>query len=329
MPANIFAGKARSYRGMFWSSMMTRDELKSKNIGVLMGGLSAEREVSLKSGAAVAGALRARGYQVVEIDVDRDLPTALTREGIDIAVNALHGRFGEDGCVQGVLELMGIPYTGSGVMASALAMNKIFAKQLFAVAGLAVARCVVVRRGESFNLAEAPFSLPVVVKPSQEGSSVGITIVKSAEQLTPALEMAHRYDNEALVEEFIAGKEIQIGILEDEAIGAIEIVPKHEFYNYEAKYTVGGAEHIIPPRLPENQLHEALKTGKKAHLALGCSGYSRVDLLVHENGLCYVLEVNTLPGMTATSLLPEIAQAAGIGFEELVERILTTAIRQG
>ena len=308
---------------------MTRDELKAKTIGVLMGGLSAEREISLKSGGAVADALRSRGYRVVEIDLDRNLPTVLAREGIDIAVNALHGRFGEDGCVQGVLELMGIPYTGSGVLASALAMNKIFARQLFAAAGLTVARCVVVRRGESFSLAEAPFSLPVVVKPSQEGSSVGVSIVRSAEQLAPALELAHRYDNEALVEEFIAGKEIQIGILEDEASGAIEIVPKNEFYDFEAKYTVGGAEHIIPPRLSGDHLRQALETGKKAHLALDCSGYSRVDLLVHENGLCYVLEVNTLPGMAATSLLPEIAQAAGIGFEDLVERILATAIRQG
>jgi D-alanine-D-alanine ligase len=308
---------------------MTYDELKSKKIGVLMGGLSAERDVSLKSGAAVAGALRSRGYRVAEIDVDRNLPALLDRERVDIAVNALHGRFGEDGCVQGVLELMGIPYTGSGVMASALAMNKIFAKQLFAAAGLAVAHCVVVRRGESFNLAEAPFALPVVVKPSREGSSMGITIVKSRELVAPALDTAHQYDNEAMVEEFIAGREIQIGILEDEAIGAIEIVPKNEFYDFEAKYTVGGAEHIIPPRLPPDHLKAALETGKKAHLALGCSGYSRVDLLVNENGLCYVLEVNTLPGMTATSLLPEIAQAAGIGFENLVERILATAITQG
>lgn len=308
---------------------MDRDELKSKKIGVLMGGLSAEREVSLKSGAAVAEALRARGYRVVEIDVDRTLPAVLAREGVGIAVNALHGRFGEDGCVQGVLELLGIPYTGSGVLASALAMNKIFARQLFTAAGLQVARSVVVRRGDSFTGADAPFPLPVVVKPSQEGSSMGVSIVRHPEQLVPALDLAHRYDAEALVEEFIAGREIQIGILDNEAIGAIEIVPKNEFYDFEAKYSVGGAEHIIPPRISAAALERALETGRKAHLALGCTGYSRVDLLVNESGLCYVLEVNTLPGMTATSLLPEIAQAAGIGFEDLVERILMTAIRQG
>jgi D-alanine-D-alanine ligase len=308
---------------------MTREELKTKTIGVLMGGLSAERDVSLKSGRAMAGALRSRGYRVIEIDVDRNLPALLTSEGIDVAVIALHGRFGEDGCVQGVLELLGIPYTGSGVMASALAMNKIFARQLFAASGLTVARCVVVRRGESFDPGTAPFPLPMVVKPSQEGSSMGITIVRSPHQLASALQLAHRYDAEALVEEFISGREIQIGILENEAIGAIEIVPKNEFYDFEAKYTQGGAEHIIPPRISAPILERALETGKKAHLALGCFGYSRVDLLVQECGLCYVLEVNTLPGMTATSLLPEIAQAAGIDFQNLVERILATAIGQG
>ncbi len=294
-----------------------------------MGGLSAERDVSLSSGSAVAEALRSRGYQVVEIDVDRNLPEALAREGVEVAVNALHGRFGEDGCVQGLLELLGIPYTGSGVMSSALAMNKIFARQLFAAAGLTVARCIVVRRGNTCNLSDIPFPLPVVVKPSQEGSSMGITIVKTPAQLAPALKLAHRYDTEALVEEFIAGREVQVGILDNEAIGAIEIVPKNEFYDYEAKYTVGGAEHIIPPRISASTLSQALETGKKAHLSLGCSGYSRVDLLVHDSGLCYVLEVNTLPGMTATSLLPEIAQAAGIGFADLVERILATAAQQG
>ncbi len=294
-----------------------------------MGGLSSEREVSLKSGAAVGEALRGRGYRTVEIDPDLNLPEQLTGEGVEVVFNALHGRFGEDGCVQGLLELLNIPYTGSGVMASALAMNKIFARQLFAAAGLAVARSVVVRRGAGCALADLPFPLPVVVKPSREGSSVGITIVKSAHQLPLALALAHRYDAEALVEEFIAGREIQVGILEDEPIGAIEIVPRNEFYDYDAKYTVGGAEHIIPPRISAPILERVVETGKKAHLSLGCSGYSRVDLLVHECGLCYVLEVNTLPGMTATSLLPEIAQAAGIEFEDLVERILATAIRQG
>lgn len=309
--------------------IMDRAELKSKKIGVLMGGLSAEREVSLRSGAAVAAALRSRGYRTVEIDVDRHLPALLADTGVEVAVNALHGRFGEDGCVQGVLELLGIPCTGSGVLASALAMNKIYARQLFAAAGLTVARAVVVRRGEPFTPSDAPFPLPFVVKPSQEGSSMGVSIVREEAQVTPALALAHRYDREALVEEFIAGREIQIGILDDEAIGAIEIVPKNEFYDFEAKYTAGGAEHIIPPRIPGPLLELALETGRRAHLALGCSGYSRVDLLVNERGLCYVLEVNTLPGMTATSLLPEIAQAAGIGFADLVEQILVTAIRQG
>ncbi|HWI39987.1 MAG TPA: D-alanine--D-alanine ligase [Verrucomicrobiae bacterium] len=305
---------------------MTRDELKAKKIGVLLGGLSAEREVSLKTGAAVHKALRARGYDAVAIDVDRDLPQALLREWVDVAFIALHGRYGEDGTVQGMLEMMGIPYTGSGVLASALAIDKIFAKKVFAACGLDIAPYVVLRRGESFDPAVAGFSYPVVVKPSREGSSVGVAIVKREEELPAALAEAFRYDDDILVEQFIHGREIQVGILEDRSIGAIEIVPKKEFYDFEAKYVPGMADHIIPPRVEPQLLQKILDVGVQAHKSLGCCGYSRVDLLVNESGACYVLEVNTLPGMTATSLLPEIAQEAGIGFEELVERILLTAV---
>lgn len=305
---------------------MTKDELKTKKIAVLLGGLSAEREVSLKSGAAVHRALLAQGYNVVALDVDRNIAETLQREKIDVAFIALHGRYGEDGAIQGMLELMRIPYTGSGVLASALAMNKIFAKQVFAGAGLSIAPYKVLRRAEKLDLGTLGFSFPLVVKPSQEGSSVGVSIVRDDSQLKPALELAFEYDAEILVEKFIKGREIQIGILEDKAIGAIEIVPKKEFYDYEAKYTDGMAEHICPVDLPKELYRKALNTGLAAHLALGCSGYSRVDLLVTEQGECYLLEVNTLPGMTSLSLMPEIAQKeAGIGFEELVERILMTA----
>ncbi|AJE02376.1 D-alanine--D-alanine ligase [Geobacter pickeringii] len=305
---------------------MTRDELKTKKIGVLMGGLSAEREVSLASGAAVLQALRVRGYDAVAVDMDRDLPQVLAREGIDVAFIALHGRYGEDGAVQGALELVGIPYTGSGVLASALAMNKIFAKQVFAASGLTVAPYRVLRRGETPDVDSLGFSFPLVVKPSQEGSSVGVSIVRSAAALPAALEMAFRYDREILVEQFVKGREIQVGILDDRAMGAIEIVPKNEFYDYEAKYTDGMAEHICPPVLAPELYRKLLAEGEKAHGALGCSGHSRVDFLVTEAGECFLLEVNTLPGMTSLSLLPEIAQKeAGIGFEELVERILGSA----
>lgn len=305
---------------------MSRAELKTRKIGVLMGGLSAEREVSLSSGSAVHRALLARGYDAVAIDVGRDLPQMLLGEGIEVAFVCLHGRYGEDGAVQGVLELMGIPYTGSGVLASALAMNKIFAKQAFAAAGLTITPHRVLGRGETFDPCSAGFGYPVVVKPSQEGSSVGVSIVKVPEELPAALEVAFRYDDEILVEKFVKGREIQVGILDDRAMGAIEIVPKKEFYDFEAKYTEGMAEHICPPPLPGPLYRKLLSEGEKAHRALGCAGYSRVDFLVTEGGECYLLEVNTLPGMTPLSLLPEIAQKeAGIGFEELVERILASA----
>lgn len=299
--------------------------MKGKKIGVLMGGLSAEREVSLASGTAVHKALCSRGYNAVAIDVGRDVAQVLMREQIEAAFICLHGRYGEDGTVQGLLEMMGIPYTGSGHLASALAMNKIFAKKIFQSAGLLVAPYRVMRRGETFRPDLPGFSFPFVVKPSQEGSSVGVSIVKEAAALQPALDTAFRYDEEILVEQFVKGREIQVGILEEKALGAIEIIPKNEFYDFEAKYTAGMAEHVLPAPLPPDLYRKVLGLGEDAHRALGCSGYSRVDFLVTEGGDCYLLEVNTLPGMTALSLLPEIAQGAGIGFEELVERIICSA----
>lgn len=304
---------------------MTNEELKTKKIGVLMGGLSAEREVSLKSGAAVHQALLGRGYNAVAIDVGRDAAQVLARESVELAFICLHGRLGEDGAVQGLLEVMGIPYTGSGVLASALAMNKIFAKTVFHASGLTVAPYRVLRRGETFDPALLGFPLPIVIKPSQEGSSVGVSIVRDEAGIGPALAEAFRYDEEALVEMFIKGREIQVGILEDRALGAIEIVPKNEFYDFEAKYTPGMAQHILPAPLPAPLYRKVLDEGERAHAALGCSGYSRVDFLVTAEGECFLLEVNTLPGMTALSLLPEIAGGAGIGFADLVERILASA----
>jgi D-alanine-D-alanine ligase len=299
---------------------------KSKKIGVLYGGLSAEREVSLKSGAAVYQALLAQGYNAVAIDVGRDLAEVLKREGVEAAFIALHGRYGEDGCVQGLLELMQIPYTGSGVLASALAMHKLYSKQAFAACGILTAPFRCYRRGETVMLNDLPFALPLVVKPVQEGSSVGISIVREETRLTEALELAFHHDDEILVEQYIKGQEVQIGILDDRPIGAIEIIPKNEFYDFEAKYTDGMAEHVFPARLDPVLYEKAQQVGLAAHRALGCKGYSRVDLLVTPAGDCYVLEVNTLPGMTALSLLPEIAaKGAGLQFEALVSRIIESA----
>lgn len=300
--------------------------MKSKKIGVLFGGLSAEREVSLKSGTAVHQALVAQGYNSVAIDVGRDLAEVLKREGVEVAFIALHGRYGEDGCVQGLLELLQIPYTGSGVLASALAMHKLYSKQTFAASGILTAPFRYFRRGEPVRLVDLPFGLPLVVKPVQEGSSVGVSIVREESQLAAALEEAFRHDNEILVEQYIKGQEVQVGILDEKPIGAIEIVPKKEFYDFEAKYTDGMAVHIFPARLEPGLYEKAQQVGLAAHRALGCKGYSRVDLLVTPVGDCYVLEVNTLPGMTALSLMPEIAaKGAGLTFEALVSHIIESA----
>lgn len=300
--------------------------ITSKKIAVLMGGLSAERDVSLKSGGAVYQALLAQGYNAVAVDAGRDLAEVLKREAVELAFIALHGRYGEDGCVQGLLELMQIPYTGSGVLASALAMHKLYSKQAFLAAGILTAPFRCYRRSEQVAMEELPFGLPFVVKPVQEGSSVGVSIVKQLAELPAALELAFRYDDEILVEQFIKGQEVQVGILGDQPIGAIEIVPKNEFYDFEAKYTDGMAEHIFPARLESALYARAQQVGLAAHRALGCRGYSRVDLLVTATGECYVLEVNTLPGMTALSLLPEIAaKGAGLDFQQLVSRIIESA----
>jgi D-alanine-D-alanine ligase len=300
--------------------------MKTKKIGVLFGGLSAEREVSLKSGGAVYQALVAQGYNAVAIDAGRDLADVLKREGVEAAFIALHGRYGEDGCVQGLLELLQIPYTGSGVLASALAMHKLYSKQAFAASDILTAPFRCYRRGETVRLDDLPFGLPLVVKPVQEGSSVGVSIVREETQLEAALKLAFNHDDEVLVEQYIKGQEVQVGILDDRPVGAIEIVPKNEFYDFEAKYTDGMATHIFPAQLEQGLYEKAQQVGLAAHRALGCRGYSRVDLLVTTFGDCYVLEVNTLPGMTALSLFPEIAaKGAGLTFEALVARIIEAA----
>jgi len=300
--------------------------MKDKKIGVLLGGLSAEREVSLKSGNAVYNALVSRGYNAVPVDAGADLPHILHEEKIEAAFIALHGRYGEDGCVQGMLELMQIPYTGSGVLASALAMHKLYSKQVFAAAKLLTAPFSHFRRGELIEIDNIPFSFPMVVKPVQEGSSVGVSIVRDESALPRAVESAFAYDGEILIERYVKGMEVQVGILGDRPIGAIEIVPKNEFYDYEAKYSDGMAEHFFPARLEPHFYEKSLLTGIEAHRAIGCRGYSRVDLLVTDSGECFVLEVNTLPGMTALSLLPEIAaKGAGLSFGELVENIIESA----
>jgi D-alanine-D-alanine ligase len=311
--------------------MGKREEFKRKRIGVLMGGMSAEREVSLMSGKAIGNALQELGYETCCLEADRQLAQRLGEEKIEVAFIGLHGRLGEDGAVQGLLEMMRIPYTGSGVLASALSMNKVISRHIFMQNDLPVPRHkVAVAEGiEKFHIHALPFPFPAVVKPSQEGSSVGITIVREEEELSRAMEIAFGFGSEILIEEYIRGREIQVGILDDAPLGAIEIVPRRPFYSYEAKYTQGLADHLLPAPLPKEDYERALQFGLKAHLLLGCEGATRVDLLYREEeghpGHFYILEVNTLPGMTALSLLPEIAQGAGIPFPNLVERILLGA----
>jgi D-alanine-D-alanine ligase len=305
-----------------------RDQLKAIKIGVLMGGLSVEREVSLRTGAAVSRALRAQGYSVVELDAGRDLPERLRAENVGVAFLALHGRFGEDGCVQGLLESMFIPYTGSGVLASSVGMEKLFTKQIFLGHGIPTPQHMAFRSaGDAVAATDSlPFPFPVVVKPSREGSSVGVHICKTREQYRAAAEDAAKYAGVVMVEQFIKGREVQGAVLDDEALGAIEIVFAREFYDYEAKYQAGsGTKYLFPAPLPPDQYQRVNEVCLAAHKALGCTGATRSDVIVTEKGDVFILEVNTLPGMTETSLLPKIAAGRGIDFGQLCERLLLGA----
>jgi D-alanine-D-alanine ligase len=303
------------------------NSLKKKRIAVMMGGLSREREISLKTGKAVLRALTEKGYTVTPVDVGDDLAEKLVKEKIECAFLALHGRFGEDGTIQGMLELMRIPYTGSGVLASALAMHKIMAKKFFLCEKIPTPRFEVFQRGEiKKDLPEKiSLPLPVVVKPAREGSTIGVSIVRKDEELGAALKKAGEYDEEILVEEFMKGKEITVGILEDIPLPVIEIVPKSGFYDYRSKYTKGETQYILPARIPREKYLYAQEISLKAFQTLGCSGIARVDLMTDENENPFLIDVNTMPGMTETSLLPKAASYAGIPFEDLVERILLKA----
>lgn len=299
--------------------------LKKMKIGVLMGGQSAEREVSLRSGAAVVRALKSRGYAVKAIDAGADLYSLLKKEKIGLAVIALHGGHGENGAVQGMLEIMGIPYTGSGILASALAMDKEASKKIFLYHGIPVPACRIVRqqefRARGFRLSTG-FKLPWVVKPATEGSSVGVEIVRSMDAAGKAVKKAFAYGSAVVIEQYIRGREVQIAILNDRPIGGVEVRPSLEFYSYEAKYTAGLTEYVIPPALDSRTYTKAQEAALAAHRALGCRGATRVDLMVDDQKKIFVLEVNTIPGMTETSLLPKIAASAGLDFPQLIEKIM-------
>jgi len=303
-------------------------------LAVLRGGKSAEREVSLRSGAQVAKALRGRGHDVTEVDLDPDTWDVLRDGGFECVFNALHGRLGEDGTVQGMFELLGLAYTGSGVLASALCMDKSRAGKVMAGAGLHVPEFeeMEIKQGVAAEVVErliSKFGLPVVIKPVREGSTIGLTIAKDEEAVASGLVLAARYDRRVLVQKFASGTEITVGVLatpELEVLPTLEIVSDNPVYDYDAKYTAGKSHHIIPARIPESARHGAADAAARAFIELGCSGMGRVDMIVDAGGTPWVLEVNTVPGLTQLSLLPDAARAAGIEFDELCTRLVDHAI---
>jgi len=306
-------------------------------VAVIYGGKSKEREVSLKSGKGIAKALRSRGYHVKEIDyTSKDFISELV--DIDVVYIALHGKYGEDGRIQGLLDMMEIPYVGSGVLASALAMNKAKAKRIFEHAGIRVAKDMFLQKNEKqqidYQQIELHFTYPVVVKPNQEGSTIGLSIVSDREGLKKAIEHAFLFDDQIVIEEFIEGKEVTVAILETvddiQALPIIEIVPKkNKYYDYESKYALGGSEHIIPARIG-GKIEEKIKTWAiRAHQQLGCEVFSRVDFMIpNDGGDPVILEVNTLPGMTETSLYPDAAKAIGLTYEDIVSTLVEMTLKK-
>lgn len=331
-------------------------------VAVIMGGKSQEREISLKTGNQIRDALLSKNHEVVSFDLDDNLYDGLMNSRPDVVYIALHGKYGEDGCLQGMLEIMGIPYVGSGVLASALAMNKIMAKKIFEYSGIPTPKSISFSMAEMGNYiqnseAEAdnsPISsktgqgdfstnptlelkeflavhgLPVIVKPNKQGSTIGLTVVRDESQIAGAIEHAFKFDDEVIIEEYISGVELTVGIIGNKdpvALPVIEIVSETGLYDYTAKYTKGLSHHIIPARVPEDSIKEAQRIALAVHRAIGCRGLSRVDIMLgKKDSIPYVLEINTLPGMTETSLVPDAARAVGIEFPDLVERLIRLAL---
>lgn len=311
-----------------------RNILKKKKIAVLMGGRSGEREVSLRSGKNVFNSLKSQGFNVISLDVDDKVIDKLKKNRIDVAFVMLHGRFGEDGAIQGLLELYDIPYTGSKVLASALAMNKVASKRIFEATGIPTPKYLTIDPDENISKQASKikrvFPFPLVVKPVSEGSSIGITIIKKEEALEGVLKKTVSDYKDVFIEEYIKGRELTVGIVgrgsDTKALPILELRPKNEFYDFHAKYTPGQTEFILPAKLPKGFYEYTQKVAINAHNALGCYGVSRVDMIVSEHdNIPYVHEVNTIPGMTDQSDLPAEAACADISFDELVVKILESA----
>lgn len=305
-------------------------------IAVLYGGVSGEREVSLATGAGIVNALKKNGYDVLEIDFNPKNLTEIIQLKVDLVFIALHGTYGEDGRIQGLLDMLEIPYVGSNVLASALAMDKGKAKQVFKQYDIPMAKSKVYHVTDT-NHAQIVedvlkhFTPPFVMKPNREGSTLGLSMIRHDAEVADGITMAANSDHMILVEDFIEGVEVTVPIIgakgKEETFPVIEIVPKNEFYDYESKYTDGGSEHIIPARLEQSTLEKIQAYALKAHQALGCETYSRVDFIVTEDQIPMILEVNTLPGMTETSLFPSAAKAIGLEYETMIENIIQLAIK--
>jgi D-alanine-D-alanine ligase len=310
--------------------------VKKLTVALLMGGVSSEREVSLKSGNQVYEALDKEKYYVVRYDPKEDLQKLIAdAHKIDVALIILHGRYGEDGTVQGLLELLGIPYQGSGVLGSAMAMNKLAAKKLYEQADILVPPYLVFHKDENIDpdILDSYIGFPIVVKPVEGGSSIGMSIVKSKKDLPAAAQKAFEYDHSIMLEKYIMGTEITGGVVgndDPEAFPLIEIIPgkEYSFFDYEAKYQPGATKEICPAGIDLVQTANAQALAIKAHQALFCKGYSRTDMIVDSEGEIFVLETNTIPGMTPTSLLPQAAQAHGLSFSQLLDRLIELGMEE-
>ncbi|MCX7990766.1 MAG: D-alanine--D-alanine ligase [Proteobacteria bacterium] len=290
-------------------------------VGVIYGGISKEREISIKTGTAISKALKEKGYEVVDLLVKENMVEDILKAKIDVAFIALHGRYGEDGTVQGLLELLKIPYTGASVLASAIGIDKIMTKIIWQYYGILTPKFQVIRDMKD----ERNIHFPLVVKSPREGSTIGVYIVNDEEEYKRALSEVFKLDDEVLLEEYVKGAEITVSVIDDMVLTPIEIRPKKGFYDFHSKYTKGETEYLIPPQCKDEVIEKMKDTARKAYKAIKCSGSARVDFILTENDESYALEINTIPGMTETSLLPKSADYHGIPFQELVEIILKKA----
>ncbi|MDO8735530.1 MAG: D-alanine--D-alanine ligase [Thermoleophilia bacterium] len=313
---------------------MTDIILKTSRIGVLMGGLSREREISLRSGAGCLAALQSLGYNAVGIDVDRDVAEKLRGEDVRVAFLALHGKYGEDGNIQGLLEMMDIPYTGSRVLASAIGMNKVRTKQIAVFHKIPTAAFEIFEPGQDLGAvcikAKESLRFPVMVKPCEEGSSLGVVKISEPEELVDVIMHTCADYGCAIAEEFVEGDEITVGLIENRrtvtALPVLQLKPSSDFYDYEAKYNHGMTEFVVPAEIPDETATHAQELAMHIHAVLSCRGFSRVDFIIDSEGTPQLTEINTLPGMTETSDFPAQAKAANIEYEELVQKMLRTAL---